>query len=117
MNCYFCKSTLEACRIGPENALRCIVCPPSDTLGNANELWKSRCVHSIDDDSTERNHLTFESGLTIYLYKKGDSIALTIYKLDSGFKSIFIIDDIWLDIFNIPQDVLENKIKTWIMFQ
>jgi hypothetical protein len=117
-NCYFCNKPLEKFRDPDEtdnytNHYSCYNCPDVEH-GVELPIWKRNCSVIIDDQ-----HVS-----VIYLYLPNINIWLSVFNWkERAFTDVkdergqFILRvKTAPDVFNISLDILENKIKTWILF-
>lgn len=120
-NCYFCNKSLEKFR-DPDKTGNythhycCYNCP--DVVGGVKlPIWKRSCTITTDWDNEQ-------CMTTSYLYISNIEVWVnTFYWQEGPFTDIkdkhgrYIMRiKIALNIFNIPIDILENKVKTWILF-
>lgn len=115
-NCYFCHKPLEKFRDSNETGnythhYSCYNCPDVDGM---RDIWKRSCVVIMDVDKVSMT----------YLYLPNIALWITVYYWDNrNFTNIEDKNGTYIlqvqtapEVFNIPLEVLENKVKTWILF-
>lgn len=125
MNCYFCKLPIimQSNNIYQDELYVCYHCPkvdiPIDTTYHPQWCYVCAKYKISNSDEPIIGSIYFRNiSMAIYNHRGLDHIiGIAKYNLETNFQIIINQFDLQQNIFEIPPDVLEQKIKLLVMFQ